>query len=346
MKAILSIAFTCLSIILCGQTKEDSLQWQELAEQRIAVGKDSVYRQLLRAKQPKNYLNPPSLSYSSASYYTEASRQLLLEVLKDDWITKEQKRSGAEKKVWQQVDRRIDTYENVISDTIKYKGLKRKRKHFLTLLDSLKELKRLNIDTVNSFQTALNGWMQEMDQRRIPDLYIYTAGMLDDDRYIPLLKEALNDTIRYNPYAVKLALARNKVDPLVQEVMENNSINIKLFKKEEDQYYLSNTEIFPVLAYLASDNSIREYSKLLTLEHFECIDHGDYEQCSIPHSTIENLYIMILNKSFRNYLKDYMIGVVPDPKKLSNREITWVQNWLEKNYGNYELDRDFYPGLR
>lgn len=346
MKGILIIAFTCLSFSLLSQTKEDSIRWQKLAEQRISAGQDSVYQQLLRAKRPENYLNPPSLSYSSAPYYAEASRQLLLEVLKDDWITKEQKRGEAEKKVWQQVDRQIDTYGDVISDTIKYKGFKKKRQHFITLLDSLKRLKQLNVDTVNSFQTVVNRWVQEMDQRRIPDLYIYTAGMLDSMLYVPFLLKALEDTVKYNPYAVKLALARNKVDPFVQEVMENNSINIKLFKKEEDQYYLSNTEIFPVLAYLASDNSIREYSKLLTLEHFECIDYGDYEKCSIPHSTIENLYIMVLNESFRNYLKDYMVGVVPDPKKLSNREITWVQNWLKENYGNYELDRNFYPGLR
>lgn len=343
MKAILVIAFTCLSFSLFSQTKEDSIRWQRLAEQRIAAGKDSVYQQLLRAKRPENYLNPPSLSYSSAPYYTEASRQILLEILKDDWITEEQKRKEAKKRVWQQVNRQIDTYEDVINDTIKYEGFKRKRKHFLTLLDSLKELKRLNVDTVNSFQTAVNRWMQEMNIRRMPDLYIYTSGMLDSTLYLPFLKEALKDTVKYNPCAVKMALARYKINPYQTEMLKEHKIDLKDLRGQSiNELTLFETRIaMPRLFYLCSQESVKEYSKLLSLGHFKRIDEDDYSIYSIPSGVLGALSVLILNTDFQEYLRK-----VNPPDNVTKDHITWVQNWLEKNYGNYELDRNFYPGLR
>jgi len=343
MKVILTIAFTCLSIILFGQTKEDSIRWQKLSEQRIAAGKDSVYQQLLRAKRPENYLNPPSLSYSSAPYYTDASRQLLLEVLKDDWITEEQKRKEAEKKVWQQVDRQINTYEDVISDTIKYKGFKRKRQHFLTLQDSLKELRRLNVDTVNSFQDVVNRWMQEMNLRRMPDLYIYTAGMLDSMLYVPLLKEALEDTVKYNPYAVKMTLARLGLKPHYSEMMNHHRIDLEYLKDMEvsDSKRWVIYEIFPALSYLCTQESIKEYSKLLSLKHFKRIDEYDYSIYSVPSRVLGGLLVFILNQDFQAYLRQ-----VDPPDNVTKDHITWVQNWLEENYGNYELNKNFYSGLR
>jgi len=342
MKVILIITFTCLSFSLLGQTKEDSIRWQKLAEQRIAAGKDSVYQQLLRAKQPENYINPPSLSYSSVPYYTKASKQLLLEVLEDEWITEAQKRKEAEKKVWQEVDRQISTYEDVTNDTIKYSGLKRKRKHFQILLDSLQRLKQLNVDTVAIFQAAVNRWVQEMDQRRMPDLYIYTAGMLDSAFYVPFLQEALKDTVKYNPYVVKMALARFRLNPYYSTSLETNQIDIDQISNMElvDALLTNNRDIFPKLVYLCSQESIKEYSKLLALKYFECIDMDDYSVCSIPSQVLLAITNVLLNESFKNYIASI------DKFNITKEDITWVQNWLEENYGNYELDRDFYPGLR
>lgn len=343
MKAILVIAFACLSFSLFGQAKEDNIRWHKLAEQRITAGKDSVYQQLLRAKQPENYLNPPSLSYSSAPYYTEASKQLLLEVLKDDWITEAQKRKEAYKQVWQEVDRQINTYEDVVGDTIKYKGLKRKQKHFQALLDSLQRLKQLNVDTVTSFQSAVNRWVQEMDQRRMPDLYIYTAGMLDSVLYVPFLQEALKDTVKYTPYVVKMALARLGLKPHYSEMMNYHRVDLDYLKDLEisDSKRWAIYEIFPALSYLCTQESIMEYSKLLSLKHFKRIDEYDYSIYSVPSRVLGGLSVLILNPDFQEYIRQ-----VDPPDNVTKDHIKWVQDWFKRNYGNYELDRDFYPGLR
>ena len=346
MKAILTTTLICLSILLFGQTKEDSIRWQKLAEQRISAGQDSVYQQLLRAKQPENYLNPPSLSYSSAPYYTEASRQLLLDVLQDDWITEEQKREEAYRQVWRVIDQQITSYQNIITDTVKYSRVKSKHKRLKVVVDSLKSLKQsTDLDTAYFFQQQITSKLEEFVKKSIPNQYVYTAGMLGNDpRFIQLLQEALKDSIKFDPYAVKMSLARNDIGAYAEEMLEKNRIETEWFKKDKfdsDLRFYENNEAFPNLAYLNTQESIKEYSKLLAIEHFEQIDGGDYTLYSIPVSVLIGLSNLILNPDFQEYLRQ-----VDPPNNVTKDHITWVQNWLEENYGNYELERDFYPGLR
>lgn len=312
-------------------------------EQKIVTGKDSVYQQLLRAKRPANYLNPPGLSYSTKQYYTEKSKLLLLELLKDNWITKAQKLSLAEGEVWKKINNEIATSEAIITDTVKFSRISESRRsHFRAHTDSLKALKAMDVDTVDIFQELLQKQVQEINDRRIPNLYIYTAGMMDDDRYIPILKEMLEDTVKYDPHAVKITLARYQIEPFKSEILDKYKIEIEEAKKIDlsDMILIESNEIFPVVAFISNKEFVREYAKLLELRHFDCIDEGDYQICSVPSSVIIGLYNIILNKDFKSFFKEI------SPYTITHADIEWAQNWLEQNYGNYELDRNFYPVLR
>lgn len=312
-------------------------------EQQIEDGKDSVYQQLQKSLKPEYYMNPPNLSYSSKEYYTEDSKQLLVEVLEDTWMTYDQKLALAKQEVLKRLNNEIDISEAISSDTVKYKDFSSsRRKHFKVYADSLKRLKFSNLDTMESFQVIVQEQIQRINARRMPNIYIYTSGMMDDERFIPILQELLSNSVKYDINAVKLALARYKVEPYNKQILDENKIDINELKNINlvELILLENNKIFPRVAFLCNQEIVREYAKLLHLNHFDCIDEGDYQICSVPSSVIIGLDNILLNNDFKAHFKNI------SPYTVTDKQINWALDWIKKNYGNYELNRNFYPGLR
>lgn len=346
MKLISNVLFfLLLGMPAFAQNREDSLRWKRLEEQEIAQGKDSVYQRLLRMKSPDHFFSSRGLGYYTRPYFTAASKELLVELLKNDWLTQEQKRTIAKKQVWQQIESTIKTSTEVARDTLTYRGFsKERRAGFKKRADSLQRLKNLNTDTIPAFQQAITRVLESIETRQVANELVYTAGMLDDERYIPVLKRALNDTVHFAQQAVKMALARYGIAPYSKDMLAVHRIKPEILKKgksdSEARLYEYN-EAGPSLLYLLSQESIKEYSKLLRLEHFKRIDADDYSLYSVPNNVLVGLNWVILNEDIQSYLASINL-----PDNVKKEHIQWVIKWLDKNYGKYKLNRDYYPGLR
>jgi hypothetical protein len=264
-----------------------------------------------------------NLLHRTQKFYSENSRKRIKELLKPDTWKKEEidayvkyrlGDSSVKKIRANQLSKRLDT-------------------SFHYVLDSL----------INDYKKRLR---KELLNKKISNQIIITAAWLDDKRYIPILKEALNKPSYYNQELVKLALARFEIEPYYSNSLNNNTIetNINkyralltrlkklLFISTQKSIYLASQGLYIEKQINVSGDKVSFYS--IALAHILC--HLENK----PLSSLEKYY---LESPIGNgeYITRYYLSMNPSPK-LNKKEVKKARKWFEKNRGNYNILRDAY----
>lgn len=190
---------------------------------------------------------------------------------------------------------------------------------------------------------------ERLSNKKVSKHIVLTAGWLDDKRYIPVLKEALNKPEQYNQNIVKIALARFQIEPYYSQILNNNRIDIDKDKRRGvlDRKY-------GILTYLCTQESIYEASKTLFIkrkyQYFSAPDSEpipyNYEAFGIANF-VDNLPYPFKKEdgSTWYYSKKKKMWISPTPFMPSifgdKKDIIKLGEWFRENKGNYVLDREF-----
>ena len=315
-------------------------QHQLVAQVKIKTARQKDIEQALESIHSYKNINKSYkssvLPYNQSRYFTEQARKKLLLIIRDGW-TQEEKLNAAEQYIIKSINNEIEFWEKVVKDTVNHKLREGDRVKYKNYVDSLNRFLN-NSDKINIpvYQNSIMEIIKQIESKKIFNELIYTSAMLSDDRFIPILKQSLKDSIHYDPFAVKMALARFGVEPYKTKILKSYYIDLSKNNWHSRQNYYAS-----VLFYLCTQESVYEYSKLLNVKYHGVIEADDYMIISVPSETISNLQNIILNKDFQNYLSkvEYI------PESIKKKNINWVKKWIKENYGNYELNRDYYPGF-
>lgn len=283
---------------------------------------EKVYEQMKYYRAPHRGTD---LIHLSQQWYSEKSRKRLLDFLKNENWQK-----------WE-IDTLIKTY---LGDTSRFKRYarniaKRKVTTYQYALDSI----------MANYKDKLK---EQLKERKVSNHVILTAGWLDDERYIPVLKEALNKPEQYNQYFVKLALARFRVEPYYSQILKNSKIDIKndnqstLNKKMED------------LLYLATQESFYEATKTLYVEReFHMFSEGGKDPYyTYALSSLLSCIKAVPLPSYEKYYGNLLVGEDHYEKRyvmslpliyLTSEELQKARKWFENHKGKYPIDRNAFP---
>jgi len=283
---------------------------------------EKVYEQMKYYRAPHRGTD---LIHLSRQWYTEKSRKRLMNLLRND--------------NWQEWE--IDTLVKDIkgdSSMVKRRArnvAKRKDTTYQYALDSI----------MSAFKEEL---IKREKARKVSNHVILTAGWLDDKRYIPVLKEALNKPEQYSQYFVKLALARFREEPYYSNILKNSKIDIEndnqstLDKKLED------------LLYLATQESVYEATKTLYVEReYHMFSEGGKD----PYYTYALSLLLSCIKavplpSYEKYYGNILVGEDQYEKRyvmslpliyLTREELQKAREWFENHKGNYPIVRNSFP---
>lgn len=317
-----------------AQDKEDERMKQVAYESLVHYR----YCKVLGCENSKPYPNdiPPT-----RKWYNEASKSELLKLLENNWA-EEEKQELAEKSVRKHLETEI---RNLTKSRENPELLLRHKKSLQKRLDSLTKITQIKADTFPPYQQAVEKRKKELDNLKLEDQLIRIAGLLDDPRYIPVLRQAIGDSIHYDQHKVKLALARLGQEVYFREMLIHYSVDenyIKRNKKSHSNLYGYYDSKSSGLIYLCTQESFKELAKFLNAER-GTLNRFDVDVLVYPiyKTAAADIFNKIKNDDLSSYLKrefpnhgGYLESV------LNDKHITFLQKWLKENYGRYELVRD------
>ncbi len=284
-------------------------------------------------------------------WYNEVSKNELLKLLENKW-PEEEKQELAELSVRKYLETEI---RNLTKSRENPELLPKYKKSMQKRLDSLVKITQIKADTFPPFQQAIKKRKKELDDLKLDDRLIRMAGLLDDPRYIPVLRQAMGDSIHFNQQELKIALARFKVEPYHSDMIKFYSIDTKVINKKKinhrelNRYYNSKRS---VLLYISTQESIWELSKFLPVElkvtDSRTLNSDDVGYSPVSRRAFEDIAGRLDNKVIKDYVSANSNELNVNPIKfrvlqetpINKKHITFLQKWLQENYGRYELVRD------
>lgn len=285
-------------------------------------------------------------------YFSKETKALLIEVLNKKY-SDEYIRNIAKKRIFisyktelKEISKKLTDSTNLIypksfnrriSD-----GYEKEKKELEQLLSSGEP------DTIPKFKRQFDDLFNYLKKYKVSNSLIYAVAFVEDrQRAIPLLKELLKDTTHLNTSAIKLSLAKLRLEPYYtnQLLKLQEEVNFITSHKNGDNDYNSDINIFyayPRAGMLLTKEAILIYSKLLEAKYFNTIDLGDVSENSIPVRTLNNLLNLINNKDFHENFQD-SYGY---PKHIfTKKDIKWAKEWFELNKDKLEINEKHIPKL-
>lgn len=276
--------------------------------------------------------------------YNDESKDRLLLLLKNVWSLKELDSIGINK-INNQLKNEIDFVEMIINDTLKYPFGKKKRLEFEQRHDSLVMVKSRKKGGNEYFNIKVKIAKEQLLNKKVANEIIIICGMLGDERYLKFLKKTSKSSIKYEQNIVSLALARNGIDRYYEYIISRYSIDLphraNLDTKLRYNVLRDYQERASVFLYICSQQSIKELAKWLTLTNtkyqIEAISHSD-TYIPIANYAAKDLIDIIKNEDFRSHFsKGYSIT------SFTSADLRFIKKWLNKNFGNYNLDKTYLP---
>jgi hypothetical protein len=186
---------------------------------------------------------------------------------------------------------------------------------------------------------------------------ILAAGQIGLKKAIPILEEALKDSIHYHPEYVELALAKLGKKEMVQKVLSDTKYDPKWVAYDKTN---NRENDWITHAYGGFQGKIGKISKLLYLATQESIYQIHYwmdtsrsilppkhQGMSYPHPLYDLLFYTLPsvfnNKDFQSLEEWEFIGGMVNYDDATNERILKVQNWLIRNKGKYKIKLGFCP---
>jgi hypothetical protein len=169
---------------------------------------------------------------------------------------------------------------------------------------------------------------------------ILLSAKLDIKKAVPLLELALLDNIHYSQPSVKLALSRLGNKRIEKEIITQCSYNSALTGQAwNDDFYLKAKK----LAFIATQESISRFIFWFDpSKTFSSTASGGpvFKSSSIVLSYLKH---MILNKDFQKIIEPFNKDYGEDYSAVNDAMIDSCKEWLKKNKGKYEINRNWIP---
>lgn len=290
-------------------------------------------------------------SFAQVRNYNEASKNELLKVL-------ENRRTDDEIKVLSEIKTR-ELFDQRILDLQRLQSNKdlseRQKSKINAQLDTLRKIVATKDTTHPEYLAAIAVQRRAIEQLKVDNQMILVAGMLDDNRFIPVLKKAIGDSIHFDQLSVKLALARLKEEPFHSSMLNYYRVDPNKIASLRSNHY-SLHEYFRTisigLVYIRSQESILELAKFLPVElkvtDPVAINSDDVGYSPVSRQAFEAITWNLNNQEVKDYIKanlnelniNAIQGQVSQESPISKKHTIWLENWLQKNFGKYELIRD------
>jgi hypothetical protein len=200
--------------------------------------------------------------------------------------------------------------------------------------------KLFQLDTTVVFKQAFSNIVERERERArmdylthgsfIPVELFELCGYIGDERFVKPLIEALekfDDT--HQNQVITEALVRMRVEPYFGEYVKSRTRTIEQIKNERPRF---NIEEFVYL--WGTQEAFLELSKYLLSNvpwQYEASDQGVYPVSSVFGEAFELIQYYIINADLQEMLKD------KDHRSVEMR--IPLYDWMQKNYGNYEIRR-------
>jgi len=275
--------------------------------------------------------------YLNKKDYTDENKKLLFQVIKKKY-SDEYIREISKKRVLYGIKSKLKSISKKLKDSSNFThSNKFLKKRFFNTKKRKEKIEKLllnpNFDTIPEYKAQLNKLYTSLKNYKLPNSLIYSVAFVEDkNKAIPFLKELLNDTIHINPYAIKISLAKLKVEPFYTSQFLKLKEEVKHIITVQGDKNNSRTNIFytyPRAGLLLTKEAILTYSKTLEAKYFDAIDHGDVLESSIPARTLNHLLKLIDNHDFKEYFKND--GYPKSYLEYTKEDIEWAIEWLKKN---------------
>lgn len=334
MNKIKTILLSFLCMTMCFSTTAQQTNHAENVKRRTEEALDNYYycRFFSCNTDTSKYFYLPY----GKQYYNENARRKLLSILRLD-VDDRNVEVLASQVVRMEMQRSIKILTSLLRDTISHKSKLTTYRHTLDSLkkqDSLRQYSQQSIVKVVSQIKAI---------RPGNDLII-KAGLIDDERFISVFKKILEGDNQRDTLAVTLALARLRVAPYYESVIQqlNNSKSIVKVSNNKESYYTVRDyqlKAEAMLLYLCTSESIMAYASLLDCKFYAPPVDYDVVYYPIPVKVFEGIANVIRNKDF----EAYVASIKHIPSGVTKDNITWVKKWLADNKDNFQLNRDYCP---
>lgn len=248
------------------------------------------------------------------NFFSENARVRLKELFKNKWTNIE-----IESNLYPKYKRLLDTLNNHNGLYIEAKKIAKKdalpvKKVWDSLLEVRKDNYRLRI--INN---------------KISSRYILKAAYLRDNRFLPYIKELIEDKDYIEKNELKLALARYGIKPYKAEEVNNNSFNKIIKAVAKDELYFAVSEAVINLLYVNNKPSIDQIIEFTTIDDRFYNPSTDSYETYIAAFPIEILSDLLKNKRFKDELS-----------KLGNYdnnilELKKAQKLVKKYYFDYSI---------
>ena len=204
------------------------------------------------------------------------------------------------------------------------------------------------MDTIPEYKNRLDRLYKSLKKYKLPNGLIYSVAFVEDrDKAIPFLKELLNDTIHINSYAIKIALAKLKVEPFYTSQfikLKEEVKHIVTVQEDENNSRINIFYAYPRTGLILTKEAIFAYSKVLEAKYFDTIDHGDVSESSIPIRTLDHLFKLIDNNDFKEHFKNEE-GYLKSYLECTKEDIKWAIEWFKKNKNKIIVNQNHIPLL-
>lgn len=202
---------------------------------------------------------------------------------------------------------------------------------YIQVFDSLKNIRRKNI---------INYYLYENSYEL--SFYATLCSYLCDERFIPVLIEALDNSKNYQKRKVLEALARMGVEPYYSDLLKEETLT----KEEVESGVDIDSDFFLKVirtqeGFLAYAEMLKSNRKCAIIPGYSKRSYGD----ELKFCVLEDIYYNLENKDMREYIAGGTTEwwrVVPNPLPLDWVEkVDWLYNWMQENYGKYEIRWDY-----
>ncbi len=286
--------------------------------------------------------------------YTKKSKELLLEVIKKKY-SNEYIKEISKKRVLKNYKSRLEEISEKLKDSANFMYGKRfNRRQYTGYKKQKVELEKLlssgQPDTIPKYKKEIDNLSNYLQNYKISNSLIYAVAFVEEkDKAITFLKELLKDTTHISGSAIKLSLAKLKVEPYYTNQLTKLKENVDYILSNKDGDNRENSLIniksaYPRAGLLLTKEAILVYSKVLEAKYFDTIDHGDVSESSIPIRTLDYLLDLINNSDFQDYFKEED-GFHKSYLECTKADVEWVIEWFKSNKDKIEINKEHIPSL-
>jgi len=289
--------------------------------------------------------------YLNKKDYTDESKKLLLQIIKkrysDEYI-----RDVSKKRILFSFKSELREISEKLKDSSNFIRLNKFYKsHYFNVKKRQKKIQKIlsnpKMDTIPEYKNRLDRLYKSLKKYKLPNGLIYSVAFVEDrDKAIPFLKELLNDTIHINSYAIKIALAKLKVEPFYTSQfikLKEEVKHIVTVQEDENNSRINIFYAYPRTGLILTKEAIFAYSKVLEAKYFDTIDHGDVSESSIPIRTLDHLFKLIDNNDFKEHFKNE--GYLKSYLECTKEDIKWAIEWFKKNKNKIIVNQNHIPLL-